>query len=290
MTSRAIYAWCLFLQFLFSGCGTYVPQLHEDWEEADISDRLVYRIQKSIYCELRTAISHLGPLQAYYRTGYVDNIPDDWGVQTTLQLQVDETGAVNPTVTLIPSATLSLPLTAQLSSQATRIDKYYSFFSVRDMKKEIKEGDTACTQGDGSALDHHGSSFLLSGDLGIEAWMKGALDARAAIPSSQFPNSQTTKLDVISYDIKFIVITSGSINPTFKFAKVATGGGVPLLSGNRSRTHDLLVTLGPTVLSKPSPHALPSVFPAGAATNVHLTGEIQQAFSSALQTLVVPTR
>ena len=77
------------------GCGTYVPQLHEVWEQADVSDpTFVERIKQSIYCELRKAVTaEMGQSAPPNGTGKA--IPDDWGAQITLSLEVDETGALS---------------------------------------------------------------------------------------------------------------------------------------------------------------------------------------------------
>ncbi|CAO4185049.1 hypothetical protein IHEIED_04583 [Methylorubrum populi] len=284
MGIRCLYAFIpLLVSPALSSCGTAVPLLQEPWEENDVKSRLVYRIQKSIYCELRFAISELGSLPATRRSKTVDSIPDDWGVQTTLQLQVDETGQINPSATAIPSSHFSLPLTAQLSSQATRIDKYYSFYSVKDMKKSFIKGESC--DFNQSPLNREGTSRLLSGNLGIRNWLEGALDAKNSMPSSQFPNSMATKLDVLSYDVKFILISSGTANPSISLSTAITGGGLPLFSQNRTRTHDLLLTLGPTVIEKVASGRGNVTSPSLAASNLHASGEIQQSFSSALQTL-----
>jgi hypothetical protein len=56
-----------------------------------------------------------------------------------------------------------------------------------------------------------------------------------------------------SYDLKFVVVSSGGVTPQFKLIPLS-GGGTPIL--NRSRTHELLLTFGPTVpMASPHPRS-----------------------------------
>lgn len=262
---------------LLAGCGTTVPRLHEFWEEADISDPLALRIKQSIYCELRKAVSEQKNQTALdANREVVEAIPDNWGAQMTLTLQVDETGATNPGVSLIKqlsgSDVFTLGLGATASSQATRIDKYYSFFSIEALKPDLSEADTACKRfqnGTEKNLDRHGSSPLF-GELGINTWLQNALIQMNAIPSSKFPKSQSTKLDVLSYDVKFIVVTTGTATPSWKLVRLTSSTSPALFSANRTRTQELLLTLGPTE-TVPGPKGQKTVVPGKAATDLHFT-------------------
>jgi hypothetical protein len=220
----------------------------------------------------------------------------------TLLLQIDETGAVNPGVTfnqtlhnavaVIPGQspitvpqTFSAAVGGNFSSQASRTDRYYSFFGLKDLKKPFTPDETSCK------VDRHGSSLLLSGELGIDAWLKGALIQQNAIPSSVLPKSVATKLDVLSYEVKFIVITTGTANPSWKLLAVsASTGSSPLLSANRTRTNDLLLTMGPaTVLAEPTAKGVQLVAaPGRQASDVHLSASIGQAVASSLRSNIVP--
>jgi hypothetical protein len=52
--------------------------------------------------------------------------------------------------------------------------------------------------------------------------------------------------DSISVEFKFIIISSGNIQPTWKLVQVsANTGGTPFFTTGRTRTHDLLITVGP---------------------------------------------
>ena len=189
----------------------------------------------------------------------------------------------------------SVGLGATLSSQATRIDKFYSYFSVAQLKASMAYPDTSCRRfdNDGQLVDisHEGASYLVSGNLGIDAWLKSALIQQNGIPSSPELQSAFTKLDVISYDVKFIVITTGTVTPSWKFLKLTAGTGSPFASANRTRTHELILTLGPnstaTVTDKKGKKTVINS-PSGAAGNLHFSSEIGQAVSSAVRSSLQP--
>ncbi|TXN33063.1 hypothetical protein [Methylobacterium sp. WL19] len=280
---------------VLSACGTVVPALNEAWEPAAVSDQLVYRIKKSIYCELTTAVRELDPELTFRSGRIIYKLPANWGAQMTINLQVDETGSVNPSVSpndyykygaapfvgKVPQS-LTIPLAAQLSSQATRIDIYYSYYSLNQLRKRPSELDTSCseyneTTGNFEDLNRAGSSLLISGKLGIRDWLKGALDAQSKIPSTELvPKSISTKLDVLSYSVKFTTITSGSINPSVKLVSLSTGGALPLLSANRTRAHTLTLTLGPGE----QVGSQINIGPSRSAANVHFNQDLQQTITN----------
>jgi hypothetical protein len=85
-------------------------------------------------------------------------------------LEVDETGELSAAGTRAVGIggpnLFTLGLRATLSSQATRTDKYYSYFSLVQLKQPLTPPDTSCIQYDISGkaveLSHDGSSPLIS--------------------------------------------------------------------------------------------------------------------------------
>ncbi|MGY3132292.1 hypothetical protein ACVWZM_002974 [Bradyrhizobium sp. USDA 4501] len=195
---------------------------------------LEFKIREKIYCDIVQAVHDNDSL-----------LPAKWGAQTTVDLQVDETGALNPGVSFIDPLTdgqsRSLGLGATLSSQGTREDKFGTYWNLDKLRKF--SGGT-CDQ-DRPAL--HGSSLLLESHLGISEWLRDRLQSELALPSSQLPTDagDTFKQDVLSYHVKFVLISSGTINPVWKLVRFSAGDGSTLASVNRTRTHDLLITFGP---------------------------------------------
>ena len=219
-----------------AGCGTYVPPLQEYFETASpdavfsAGGQFEYAIKTKIYCDI---------VEAVVASREAGVLPTGWAVQTTLDLQVDESGSLNPGATYIDSPTVSIGAGACLSSQATKESKFGSYWNLDKLKGA---GSSPCANG-----RPVGSSLLLS-ELGIAQWLKDSLRSRYFLPSSEGKKGDPFfKQDFLSLHVKFIVTSSGSVTPAWKLVRVTTGnGGLPLVGAGRVRTHDLLLTFGPT--------------------------------------------
>lgn len=220
------------------GCGTYVPQIQEAWETSrtpvlTAGGDLEFKIREKIYCDIVKAVHENSSL-----------LPRRWGVQSTVDLQVDETGALNPGASFIEplsgGQSRSLGLGGTLSSQGTREDKFSNYW---DLDKLRRFDGGSCNN---TSVDRHGSSLLLESDLGISLWLRDRLQTERALPSSQMPkdSGELFKQDVMSYHVKFVVVSSGNINPVWKLVRFSGNEGT-LLAANRTRSHDLLLTFGP---------------------------------------------
>lgn len=224
---------------VLGGCGTYIPQMQEAWETSrtpvlTAGGDLEFKIREKIYCDIVQAVHDNDAL-----------LPARWGAQVTVDLQVDETGALNPGVSFIEplsdGQSRSLGLGVTLSSQGTREDKFGNYWNLDKLRKF--SGGTCKVD----SPYWHGSSLLLESDLGISTWLRDRLASDIALPSSQLPSDagDTFKQDVMSYHVKFVVISSGSVNPVWKLVRFSAGDGSTLATANRTRTHDLLITFGP---------------------------------------------
>jgi hypothetical protein len=81
--------------------------------------------------------------------------------------------------------------------------------------------------------------------------------------------------DVVSYEIKFVIMSNGNVAPTWKLIRFsANTGTTPLFSTGRTRSHDLIITIGPPPT------------PGSTASNAHLASQIGEAVSSGNRSLV----
>jgi len=98
---------------------------------------------------------------------------------------------------------------------------------------------------DASGADPSGS-LLIRNDLKIgellDARLLPAVAGNASTPDNRDEN-------VLSHQITFEVVSSGGITPTWQLTRATINGAGTLLSSNRDRTHDLVITFGP--LDKP---------------------------------------
>lgn len=225
---------------VIGGCGTYVPALEEPGEGtsrfSDFSPNgaLAFKIKAKVYCDI---------VDAVVATRSEGILPTGWAVQTTLDLQVDESSSFNPGVTLTEplraSGTFTLGLGGVLSSQGTRGEKFGAYWNLDKLRSRT---GNPCRSDEERVS---GSSLLLS-ELGVTEWLRDSLKSRFYLPSSTGEKGDPFfKQDFLSYHVRFVVVSSGGISPTWKLVRISTGG-LPLVAAGRTRTHDLLLTFGPT--------------------------------------------
>jgi hypothetical protein len=243
MISRAWWMLPIFAMSLgLAGCGTYVPHMQEAWETSrtpvlTAGGDLEFKIREKIYCDIVKAVHDNDRI-----------LPLRWGVQSTVDLQVDETGTLNPGASFIEplsgGQSRSLGIGGTLSSQGTREDKFSNYWDLDKLRRF--DGGTC----NNTSIDRHGSSLLLESDLGISLWLTDRLQTARVLPSSQLPKDpgDLFKQDVMSYHVKFVVTSAGNINPVWKLTRFSGNEGT-LAAANRTRTHDLLLTFGPAFKS-----------------------------------------
>jgi len=242
-----------------------------------------FRIKEKIFCETVWA---LRDVRENIKINGKSSIPDSFGVQMQITLTIDEVSALNPSIgsqDILPSGlsnkvtvpqSFALNGAATLSSTATRADTSYSYYNVG--KITAKGANPFCDK----PADLNGSSPLLKSDLGINAYLRQAAPGSLIFHSSDVAiegAGKTAKYDVFSYEIKFVVVTSGSISPVWKLVNLNAGtGSLPLANAGRTRTHDLTLTFGPGTNG-----------PLDFALQTHFTGRVVQALQS-LQSLHAP--
>jgi hypothetical protein len=275
------------------GCGLSVPDIKEVWQGADATRKIEFEIKKRVYCDLKNAIAEIDKHYTYQdydeRTGITTTkqfLPEDWGVQISLLLQVDESTSFNPGVALttpfangiarfsngnvtIPQS-FSLGLGTTASSISTRIDKFNPFYTVSYLR--IPDSDQSlCKAAENDPVvpqneQPQTGSFLLQSELGISKWLQDAIFVTDALKSNDPSGSPNKTPDTVSVEIKFVVTTNANINPVWKLLPITVNNGaLSLFTTGRIRTHDLLITVGPQ----------------GTITNnASLAGQIGQAVSN----------
>jgi uncharacterized membrane protein YgcG len=252
-----------------SGCGLTVPQVGEFWDRdypADPANKvptltataqIEYEIKQKVYCELKDAVKQVAEIT-------VDDqpiLPDTWGVQLQLSLEVDESIALTPGVSftqLLPNVvkifgvvpvaktlnsvtvaqSFSLGFGGTLSSEALRTDKFNTYYSVKKLR-----GGTAICQSDGKpdpekdpfrrAAALRGlnwapaasSPLLIESDLGIKDWLNGAMFFDTVLPSSTQPSSASNGGGKFEgkFEGKFQGPFEGQAKGTFE-GKTSSGG------------------------------------------------------------------
>lgn len=99
------------------------------------------------------------------------------------------------------------------------------------------------------------------------------------ITTASTPETPLEK-NALSHDVKFEVVTSGNITPAWKLVQASVNQGGTFFSARRDRTHELLVTFGP---SDPAAKSL-----LGPASQEFLAAQIGIAISNRVINALTP--
>jgi hypothetical protein len=216
-----------------SGCGFRVPDIQEVGDRVE-GQRFVQAILINITCELRSAVNDL---RAAYPEG---TFIDGFGIQTTLTLTYDEKGSLAPGVSWMPpspaSAVFTLGAGLTLSADATRTNIIDGYYLVSDLEN-AKCSDAARPNG----------AFLLQSDLKLSEWLFDAVSASMTNTVNFKNTTLAVKDSVLQHEVKFVVDTGGTATPSWKLTTATVNSGGNFLSFDRTRTNDLLITMGPAV-------------------------------------------
>lgn len=259
MTFPPRWVWLLITTVLLSGCGLQVPNIAEPWDGPDGTMQLEFEIKKRVYCELKDAVIEVNKTPFFSqnsdtgRTTQKQFLPDDWGAQVSLRLQVDEAGTLSPGLTLISPLKMndvsSVALGGILSSTATKVDKYDPFYTIKSLNEPFKSVSVCMPGKDPVARNDIVptlSSQLISNDLGIKRWLADAMFTNSLLPSTDPAKSSNNPTpDTVTLEVTFVATSSGTVTPTFKLVKVAANPNNTFFSLGRTRTHGLIITIGP---------------------------------------------
>lgn len=164
----------------------------------------------------------------------------------------------------------SLAFGATLSSTATRIDKFDPTYSVDWLMRKPDPRIDICQEANNIFQDYpHSSPFLIESNLGIDKWLMGAMFVENLLPSHpavaikpSVGNTVASKVTAgvdsgggggggslgpfsVSTELKFVIVSSGNVTPTWKLIQVSANTSGTLFATGRTRTHDLIITVGP---------------------------------------------
>ncbi len=232
----------VFAAVALSGCGVRVPDLEEIPNGPGSAQSFEQIIVHSIHCSIKDAVDYvkdqdikLAPLNNIDRT----RTPfwfDTWGIQATLTLAVAEKTEVNPSTTWIPSpvkALFSLAAGVDVSSQATRTDTLNFYYNVGDIYKE-----PACASP--TVIAEPTGSLLVNNNLKFREFL---VDQIFNVGTGELTSIQKNGL---THDVKFEVVSSATLNPSWKTKYWTINPTGSLLTANRDRTHEISVTFGPS--------------------------------------------
>jgi hypothetical protein len=281
---------------LLAGCGTYVPDIHEFWGTHGDTRTKITKIAGQVVCELRRAVQKVVVESKNVQFVQLPGDPpppkprdlswfvNTWAVQITLNLTIIENDALTPGVSLnrvLPNAittfasapsvstaqSFSLGFGGTASSTATRNDKLNMFYTVKELRYSTPSINLSCLHPPTNA------DLFVESDLKIYDWLSAALLPYSA-DIINYANNSTVQ-NAITHDVKFQIVTSGSVNPQWKLVKISANTNPALFAVGRDRTQELIITFGPTQGGMLSP----------AAAYSHQATEIGSAVGQAVQSL-----
>src|SRR5262249_5917968 len=159
-----------------------------------------------------------------------------------------------------------------LTSTATRTDKLGMFYSVKELRRGFPSRSLSCIPDQRAHAD-----LFIQSDLKLRDWLSAALRPYYAniIHYEKYKSPSNT----ISHQVKFQIVSTGSLNPQWKLVRVtANTGNTQFLAGGRDRTQDLTITFGPTTKGGGGQPEL-----ATSAQLSHLAQQIGNAVSDAIK-------
>jgi hypothetical protein len=213
---------------------------------------------------------------------------ESWSVQATLTLTILEQSTLSAGITannVLNNATTTFGKTVITTAQssalgfgvggstaATRTDKLSMFFSIKDLKNGKSAIHRTCIP------PPQDSTLFVQSDLKIYDWLQAALLPDAVDIFHYAANS--TAQNVIQHDVKFQIVTNGSVTPTWKLVNFTANTSGQFFALDRDRTQDLLMTFGPTQPPPAGSHAPPQL--STAAQDAHLAALIGEDVARAL--------
>lgn len=284
------------LVLCLGGCtGLFTPELQGPFHPDDPNFEQVdeFQVVGEIQCELQKAVYN-AVYDPHYPQGpgtHSGNSVDwlkQWGAKVTLLLTVDEKGSLNPGITFFTpfensikkfiTGTVTTPqffslgLGLQASSDATRKETISYTYAFDDLLHRKSIQNINC-ENEGGVTIH--SDLKINDFIRNKIYLTRLPDL-LGVPTSFSPYT------AFSDEITFVVIFGGNVNPIWKFVQISGNSSAsPLLNSMRTKTQDVLITLGLVVSTPGLPPTLSS--DANAVHTSALTG-IAVATSNATQT------
>jgi hypothetical protein len=266
--SSHVHSFLLILTALpLASCGLVTPDIQEFWGTSGDAAAKESAIAFQARCELQKAARILVKKDIKFASAQgrqLKWLDSTWAADVLFVFTVDEKSALSPSVAfnrVFPNAVNTFPgkgtvttgqsastaLAAGVSSEGYRQDKLHLFYQLSDLVGDEKKLPSlekieavSCVPPPTNAV------IFAESDLKISDWLISALDLQLTGQAQyQTPDAFATG-GVLSHEVRFDIVTSGSVNPTWKLVLVsADTGSNPLFSASRDRTQDLTVTLGP---------------------------------------------
>ena len=226
-----------------SACGTSLPV--QDFRNPSYTEfnNFVYRIASHVRCELGIAVQ----LEASGNPKR-ETIVSRWAARVALTIRANDKGQFAPSVSAFNDAmSFTFGAGGRLMSDATREMTMTYFLPFADLLANRFHDERTGKPVDCTKQNEGKLAEPIAGDLGIHQSLAAALNIWD--PPGNLPVSKNGPYDTITHHVTFVVEAEGTATPTWKLVRVSGGSQSNFLSASKTQTDELLITMGPAVLS-----------------------------------------
>lgn len=166
--------------------------------------------------------------------------------------------------------TSDLKIGEWLRETLTTIDLFKNSEDVQKQSGKKKKSGNKNQQPASTSLQQRREDLVKKGYTPAEITQIVAAEAAPTAAGTSGVDTAQFQPQTFSIEIKFIVVTSGNATPSWKLVRVTANNASPLFSVGRTRTHDLIITVGPRNANATNAHLASQI---GAAVQGSSTGQ-----------------
>lgn len=228
---------------LQASCGTTLPVMDMNHQTDAKFKLFVQSIAQHVKCELQRAVAvEYEPSDPNRRILY------DWAAKVALTIRARDESALNANLSVLDRLLeFTFAATGRLEANGTRemtMTYYLPFNELLDNKKIVQSH--LRTQ-DCDAGRERSVIEPIAGNLGIHQSLKAALETWD-ISRTLSDRLEGGPFDTITHHVTFVVIGGGTVTPSWRLVRVSANTAQSFVSATRTRTDELLITIGPTQL------------------------------------------
>ncbi|SCB08328.1 hypothetical protein GA0061099_1001233 [Bradyrhizobium yuanmingense] len=232
------------LSVFLGSCGSTLPVMRLSYASDNDFRNFVKGIAEHVRCELYNAVAReYGPNDPKRAMLY------SWAAKIALTIRALDKSTISPGLTAdAPPTVFTIAAGASGSTAGTRemtMTYFLPFKELLDGKKiSFRERPPQYCD---VITNETGVREPIAGNLGIHQTLKAALETwdSSRTLSERIKNGP---FETITHHVTFEVVAGGDITPTWHFVNVIANPNAPFLSGSRTTTDELLITIGPDAL------------------------------------------
>ncbi len=228
---------------VLAGCGAALPVMDYSHRSDKDFATFVSSIAQHVRCEMRHAVAlEYAPHDPNRKVLY------DWAAKIALTIRAFDKGNFNPGVSWTNGVgVLKTSVGAQVETNGTREMTMTYYLPFNELIPSRDAPDAYGKTIDCSKISDDGEP--IAGNLGIDSTLQAALSSWDGFGTLS-DRIEGGPFETITHKASFEVTGGMSATPTWTFSNVTVNPDPSLLSAKRTRTDELLITMGPTQLGE----------------------------------------